>query len=44
MPGGVFMLGQKRNDSLFGPGSRTIEAPQSVLEKQEGCVGGISSG
>ena len=23
------MLGQKRNDSLFGPGSRTIEAPQS---------------
>ena len=27
------MLGQKRNDSLFGPGSRTIEAPQSVLEK-----------
>ena len=34
------MLGQKRNDSLFGPGSRTIEAPQSVLEKQEAALEG----
>ena len=32
MPGGIFMLGQKRNDSLFGSGNRTIEAPQPVLE------------
>ena len=34
------MLGQKRNDSLFGPGSRTTEAPQSVLEKQEAALEG----
>ncbi len=29
------MLGQKRNDSLFAPGSRTAEAPQPVLEEQQ---------
>ena len=34
------MLGQKRNDSLFGSGNRTIEAPQPVLEEQEAALEG----